>query len=82
MSVPDVVDVLGDVIQQQYMHGLAMQDQRDFVLNVLGLLGSTGIDWTNEGSSNIETFSFVLLLLLRKLSKLQLAIAKYHQTLP
>ena len=37
-----------------------MQDQRDYFLNVPELLRNTGIVWKSEGSSSIETLSFVL----------------------
>ena len=41
VSVAAVVDVLGK--------GLAMMDQRDYLLNVSDLLGNTGNVWTMEG---------------------------------
>ena len=40
-----------------------MQDEQYYLLNVLELLESTGIDEDSSDSSSIETFSFVLLLL-------------------
>ena len=41
VSVPDVVDVLGEVIRQQYI--VLQRRQREHILSVLGLLGNTGI---------------------------------------
>ena len=51
------------------MYCLAIVDQRNFLLNVLELLGSTWIHWMNKDSSGIETFSLVLLLLARQFSQ-------------
>ena len=48
------------------VHCIAMQDQRNYLLNVLELLSNTGSVWKSWGSSNIGTFSLVLLLLVRK----------------
>ena len=41
---------------------LAMQGQRGYLLNVLELLGNPGSVWKSQGSINIGTFSWVLLL--------------------
>ena len=59
--ISDVIDVLGEVLWQQNIV-LQCRIQRDYLLNVLG---NTGNVWKSQGSSNIETFSLVLLLLPR-----------------
>ena len=79
-SVPDVVQVLGESILSETEHCLAIQDQQHCLLNVLELLEITGIDWKSLDSSNIETFSQLLLLLPEWISNLQVAIAKRHLT--
>ena len=57
-----------------------MQDQLHYLLNVLELLESTGIDWKSLDSRNIETFSSLLLLLPELISNLQVTIAKRRRT--
>ena len=78
-NIPDVVDVLGELIRQQY---IVMQDQRNYLLNVPDLLSNTGSVWKSQGSSKNGTFFLVLLPLSEKLSTYQLTIAKYQRTLP
>ena len=51
-----------------------------YFLNVLELLESTGLDWKNMDSRNIEFFSSLLLLLPELISNLQMTIAKHHRT--
>ena len=59
-------------------HCLAMQNQREYLLNVPGLFGK--MFGRNEGSNSTDAFSTVLLLLPDKKSNRSLSIAKHHRT--
>ena len=81
ISVPDVVDVLGKVIRQQY---IVLQCRINDTTSWTSLksLGSTRICRTNKDSSIIEICSSLLSLLPGKFPNHQLSIAKCQQTLP
>ena len=64
ICIPDVVDVLSKSFWVT-VQWLATQDQQHYLLNVLELLWGAGSGWKSLNSSNIDTFSCLLLLFAR-----------------